>query len=307
MKRQTPRSMRGSASLKAIQQIAAAAGMIVASALGAVADDTKIGLVAAENFYGDVAQQVGGDHIAVVSILNNRDQDPHLFETTPGIVRQIAHAQIVIFNGADYDPWMRRLLDAAPRFGRTVIEVAAVVGKKAGDNPHLWYDPSTMPAVAKALAAALSQLDPEHKADYETRLEAFLLSLRPLEQKIAEIRDKYGGSSITATEPVFGYMADALKLTTRNARFQTAVMNDTEPAARDLAAFENDLKERKVQVLIYNKQVTSNLTNRLIDVARGAKVAVVGITETEPAGTSYLDWMLRELDALEKALQSPRT
>jgi zinc/manganese transport system substrate-binding protein len=291
--------------MRAIKRIAAATGIIVASAIGAMADDAKIGLVAAENFYGGVARRVGGDHITVVSILNNRDQDPHLFETTPGIVRQIANARIVIFNGADYDPWMQRLLDAVPRSGRTAIEVATLVGRKAGDNPHLWYDPPTMPAVAKALAIVLSQMDPGHKSDYEARLEAFLHSLHPLEQKIAEIRAKYAGVPVTATEPVFGYMANALKLTVRNQRFQMAVMNDTEPAARDLAAFEDDLKQRKVKLLLYNKQVTSNLTNRLIDIARGTDVAVVGITETQPADTSFLDWMLSELDELEKALQSP--
>jgi zinc/manganese transport system substrate-binding protein len=291
--------------MRAIARMAVATGMIVAAASGASADGAKIGLVAAENFYGDVARQVGGDRVTVVSILNNRDQDPHLFETTPGVVRQIADARIVIVNGANYDAWMQKLLDAVPRAGRTVIEVAAVVGRKAGDNPHLWYDPPTMPAVAKAVAAALSRLDPEHKADYEVRLEAFLVSLHPLEQKIAKIRAKYGGVPITATEPVFGYMADALKLTMRNEGFQLAAMNDTEPAARDVAAFENDLKKRKVKVLVYNKQVRGNITDRLIDVARSARVAVVGITETEPAGTSFLDWMSSELDELERALQSP--
>ena len=291
--------------MRAIKRTVAATGFIVAAAFGAVGADTKIGLVAAENFYGDVARQVGGDRVAVVSILNNRNQDPHLLETTPGIVRQIANARIVIFNGADYDPWMQRLLDAVPRSGRTAIEVAPLVGKKAGDNPHLWYDPATMPAVAKALAAALSQMDPEHKSDYEARLQAFLVSLHPLQQKIAEIRAEYAGVPITATEPVFGYMANALDLTIRNQHFQMAVMNDTEPGAHDLAAFEDDLKKRKVKVVLYNKQVTGNLTDRLIDIARRANVAVVGITEIEPADISFVDWMLSQLDALEKALQSP--
>jgi zinc/manganese transport system substrate-binding protein len=260
--------------------------------------------MAAENFYGDVARQVGGDHIAVISILNNRDQDPHLFETTPSIIRQTAAARIVILNGAGYDPWMQKLLDAAPRPGRTAIKVADIVGKAAGDNPHLWYDPQTMPAVANALAAALGQVDPEHKADYESRLKTFLASLSPLEKKIAEIRDKYGGVSVTATEPVFGYMADALKLMMRNERFQLAVMNETEPAARDLAAFENDLRTRSVRVLLYNSQVTDNLSRRLVDIARSASVPVVGISETQPPDMSFLGWMLSELGALEKALES---
>jgi zinc/manganese transport system substrate-binding protein len=291
--------------VRAIKPIAAAIGMTVSAALGAAAGDADFGVVAAENFYGDVARQIGGGRIAVLSILSNPNQDPHLFETTPGVVRKVADARIVIFNGANYDPWMQKLISAAPRPARTVITVTGLVGKKTGDNPHVWYDPPTIPAVARALAAALGKMDPEHKPEYEMRLQAFLMSLSPLEQKILKMRAKYAGTPITATEPVFGYMANAIGLTVRNERFQMAVMNDTEPAARDLAAFENDLKKRNVQVLVYNKQVTSNLANRLIDVARGANVAVVGITETEPADTGFVDWMLGELDELESALQGP--
>src|SRR5476651_2513746 len=117
----------------------ALAGLLVlAPAAGARAAEGKLAVVAAENFYGDIARQIGGDRVDVVSIMNNPDQDPHLFETTPGVVRQIANAQIVIFNGADYDPWMEKLLAAAPRAGRVVINAAALVGAKSGDNPHLW-------------------------------------------------------------------------------------------------------------------------------------------------------------------------
>ena len=291
--------------MRAIKRTAAAIGMMVSAAFGAAAGDADIGVVAAENFYGDVARQIGGGRVAVLSILSNPDVDPHLFETTSGVVRKVADARIVIFNGANYDPWMQKLISAAPRPARTVITATALVGKKTGDNPHVWYDPPTIPAVAKALAAALGEMDPEHKPEYDMRLQAFLASLSPLAQKILEMRAKYAGTPITATEPVFAYMANAIGLTVRNERFQVAVMNDTEPAARDLAAFENDLKKRTVKVLLYNKQVTSNLASRLIDVARGANVPVVGITETEPADTGFVDWMLGELDELESALVGP--
>src|SRR5215475_11159117 len=118
----------------------------------AFAAEEKIAVVAAENFYGDIARQIGGDRTAVVSIMNNPEQDPHLFETTPATVRQIAGAQLVILNGANYDPWMEKLIAAAPRPTRTVLNVAQLTGRKAGDNPHLWYDPATMPAVASAIA-----------------------------------------------------------------------------------------------------------------------------------------------------------
>jgi zinc/manganese transport system substrate-binding protein len=119
------------------------------------------------------------------------------------------------------------------------------------------------------------------------------------------MREKYAGSPITATEPVFGYMAKAIGLAMRNERFQMAVMNDTEPAVRDLAAFEDDLKKGNVKALLPNKQVTSNLASRLIDIAHGANIAVVGITETAPADARFVDWMLSELQELDQALQSP--
>jgi zinc/manganese transport system substrate-binding protein len=289
--------------MTAIRRIAAAFAMIVACA-PAAADDAGIGIIAAENVYGDIARQIGGNRVTVLSILNNPDQDPHLFESTPATIRKIADARIVIANGANYDPWMDKLLDATPRPQRAVMSVAAIVGRTAGENPHLWYDPATIPAVAKALAGLLGRVDSTHRAEYEMRLQTFLASLVPLEQKIADMRARYAGVPVTATEPVFSYMADAVGLTLRNERFQMAVMNDTEPAARDLAAFEDDLKNAKVDVLLYNRQVSGRLADQLIDVARKAKVPVVGVTETEPANTGYVAWMLDELQDLERALQN---
>jgi zinc/manganese transport system substrate-binding protein len=265
----------------------------------------RIAVVAAENFYGDIAAQIGGSQVAVISILNNPTQDPHLFETTPSVVRQIAGAQIVILNGANYDPWMEKLLSAAPRPGRSVITAADLMHAKTGDNPHLWYDPSTMPAVAKAIAEALAKADAVHASDYAGRLATTLASLERVAQRAAQIKAKYAGTAVTATEPVFGPMADALGLTMRNQRFQLAMMNDTEPSARDVASFENDLKQHKVKLLLYNSQVSEKLTLRLLDIAKLAKVPVVGVTETQPANMSFQDWILGQLDALDKALAGP--
>ena len=148
------------------------------------------------------------------------------------------------------------------------IAAADLMHKKAGDNPHLWYDPPTMPAVATAIAEALSAADPGHKDEYAARLKAFLASLAPLNEKIAAIRDKFAGIPVAASEPVFGYMAAALKLKMEEGLFQAAVMNDTEPAASALALFEDDLKMRKVRVLFYNKQASNNLVQRLVQLAR---------------------------------------
>jgi len=289
--------------MKTLIAVAAALTFMVASFAGTRAD--KIALVAAENFYGSVAQQIGGDRVSVASILSNPDQDPHLFEVSPAVVRQIAAAQIVIYNGADYDPWMKQLLEVTPKPGRAVIIAADLMNKKAGDNPHLWYDPTTMPAVASALAAALTAADPAHKDDYAARLKSFIASLAPLNEKIAAIRSKYAGVAVTASEPVFGYMAAALNLKMRNERFQLAIMNDTEPSAGDVAAFERDLEMHKVRVVFYNKQATDEVVRHLIDLARAANIPVVGVTETCPGGSSYQAWMLAQLDETEKALAGP--
>jgi zinc/manganese transport system substrate-binding protein len=268
----------------------------------ASAADGPIVVVAAENFYGGIAREIGGDRVTVTSIMSNPDQDPHLFETTPGIARQIADARIIIVNGADYDPWMDKLMAASPRPGRTVIRAAQLIGAKPGSNPHLWYAPATMPAVAKAIAASLSQADSAHAADYAARLKTVLGQLDRIAQRATQLRAKYKGVSVTATEPVFGLMAEAIGLTVRNQGFQLAMMNDTEPSASEIAAFEDDLKSRKVKALLYNKQVTEKLTARLLDIAKKSKVPVVAVTETQPANVSFQDWMLGEMNALDKAL-----
>jgi zinc/manganese transport system substrate-binding protein len=291
--------------LKTLVGFAAALAVVVAAAAPAQAAGKKIAVVAAENFYGDVARQIGGDRVSVTSVLGNPDQDPHLFEATPAIVRQIAAAKVVIYNGAAYDAWMDKLLEVTAAPGRTVIVAADLVHKKAGANPHLWYDPPTMPAVATALAAALGTIDAAHKDDYAARLKTFLASLTPLDDKIAAMRAKYAGAPVTATEPVFDYMAAALGLVMRNASFQLAVMNNTEPSARDLARFEDDLKNHRVRAMVYNTQASDRLVRRLVALARTDGVAVVGVTETCPPGLSYQAWMQRELDATAKALAGP--
>jgi zinc/manganese transport system substrate-binding protein len=276
------------------------AAAVALTLTAARAEPVKI--VAAENFYGDVAKQLGGANVSVSSILTNPDQDPHLFEASASTARSIADARIVIFNGADYDPWMVKLLSASPRSSREVVEVAALVDKKAGDNPHLWYAPNTMPALAKTLTALLATVDSDHRADYQQRLTRFERTLKPLNEKIAMLRQKYAGVPVTATEPVFGYMAAAIGVNMRNEDFQLAIMNNSEPSPSQIAAFEKDLRARTVNVLLYNNQASEETTKKMQAIARDAGVPVVGISETEPPGTTFQEWMLSQLNALEAAL-----
>jgi zinc/manganese transport system substrate-binding protein len=275
-----------------------------ASATLARADPLHI--VAAENFYGDVAAQIGGSHVQVVSILTNPDEDPHLFEASPSTARAIADADVVIYNGADYDPWMNKLMAASPRPDRDVIQVAEVMGRKSGDNPHLWYDPATLPATAGALATLLGRRVPAHREEFARGLSNFKAAWQAVADKAVALRKGFAGTPVTATEPVFGYMAQAIGLKMRNEGFQLAVMNDTEPSPAQIAAFQDDLRNRHVRVLIYNNQTSDPLTERLRKLATESGVAVVGVSETAPASTHVQDWMLAELNALAAGLAGRR-
>ena len=278
--------------------LAATATLSTASAAMAKSLD----VVAAENFYGDLAKQIGGKAVTVTSILSNPDQDPHLFEADPSTARALKSAGVVIRNGADYDPWMEKLLTADPSPGRSEVVAADLIGKKSGDNPHLWYDPKTMEAVAGALAEKFAAAEPADAAAFKKNAEAFDASLAPLNAKIAAMKTKYAGQPVTASEPVFGYMAGLLGLDMHNESFQLAVMNNTEPSPSDVSKFEDDLKNHKVKVMIYNSQADDQAVKRLVEIAKASKVPVVGVTETEPKGETYQVWMTKQLDALDRAL-----
>jgi zinc/manganese transport system substrate-binding protein len=275
----------------------AASALVAAPAL---ADPVKV--VAAENFYGDVAGQIGGANVAVTSILTNPDDDPHLFEASAATAKALTDAKVVIVNGVDYDPWMEKLLSANKAAGRKEIVVAQLVGRKAGDNPHLWYEPDYVKAAAKVLTADLDTIDPANKTDYDKGEAQFLDSLKPLDAKIAEMRKKYVGQPVIASEPVFGYQAGLIGLKVHDEKFALAVMNNAEPTASEVAAFENDLKGHKVKAMLYNAQASEPAVARLVQMAKDNAIPVVGVSETEPPGSTYQQWMLGQLDALDAAL-----
>jgi zinc/manganese transport system substrate-binding protein len=277
-----------------------AAIAICALSAPALADPVKV--VAAENFYGDMASQIGGANVTVTSILSNPDDDPHLFEASPGTAKALSDAKVVIVNGVDYDPWMEKLISAHKAPGRKEIVVAALVGRKAGDNPHLWYDPATMKAAAKALVADLAAVDPAHKADYEQGEVKFLDSLKPLDDKIATMHKSYAGQPVTASEPVFGYQAKLIGLNVRNEKYALAIMNNAEPSPSQVAAFENDLKGKKVRAMLYNAQASEPAVGKLVQMAKDNGIPIVGVSETEPPNSTYQDWMMGQLNALDKAL-----
>jgi zinc/manganese transport system substrate-binding protein len=285
-----------------MQRILVTLAMLLGLTVSASADPIKI--LAAENFYGDVAKQIGGDFVEVASVLSNPDQDPHLFEASPSVAKQVADAQIVIYSGLGYDGWMEHLISASPSTKRDIIVAADPATFKDGDNPHVWYDLNVMSRMASLLAEKLVALDAPHAADFQKNRAAFIASLDGISAKLSDVQKSHTGVSAAATEPVFGYVLAAMGLEVKEKSFQQAVMNDTEPSISDVARFEADLKGRKVPLLIYNSQATDPLADRMKDLADANKIPVVGVTETMPQGKTYQNWLLDEIAAVQSALGS---
>jgi zinc/manganese transport system substrate-binding protein len=266
-----------------------------------------IHIVAAENFYGSVAKEIGGAAVDVNSIMNQPDQDPHLFSVSPRIAKSLSQADLIVFNGLGYDPWMQNLLSVASHPTRTVLCVGQLVNKKEGDNPHIWYDPATMPVYAKAVLDYLTQKDPRHQAVYRVNYQRFMRHYRQLTRLIEEIKPHAQNVRVIATEPVFAYMAKALGFDMQGAAFQISMMNGVDPSPRQVQAFQTALQTHAVRILFYNKQVNSPLVQQLLTLAKAHAIPIIGITETQPAYTSYREWMLEPLKQVENVLNDRHT
>lgn len=261
-----------------------------------------VNVVAAENFYGDITRQLGGSHVRVTSIINDPNADPHEYESSTADAKAIAVAQLVIENGIGYDSFMDKLLNASPNPRRIVINAGDLLGKSSGDNPHVWYNINWMGQLAGKVTATLSQLDVADQADFTARNQQFMNSLAPISGKISTIKSKYAGTHLTQTEPVFGYMGDALGLKLDDGDFQHALEEGTDPSPQAVANIDQELMAHQVKALLYNSQATSPVTSKVKDLATQNKVPIVGVSETEPAGKNYQQWMTSQLSALQKAL-----
>lgn len=263
-----------------------------------------ITVVAAENFYGDLATQIGGDHVKVTSILSNPEADPHLFEPGSQTGLAVATADLVIANGAGYDAFVDRLVQAAPRSNRVVVSIADALGVSGTDvNPHLWYDVSRLPEVVEAISSGLVKVNPAHQEDYRRGEQRVLESLRPLQEALATLDRLHAGSRVAATEPVADYLLRAAGLVDLTPEaFTSAIENGSEPTPQAVATTRALLTDRAVKVLIYNLQTEDKITIELKNLAESNGIPVVGVTETMPPGMHMQAWQLDQIKALTQAL-----
>jgi len=291
----------------AIALALAAAGCERATTSGSANSTSVISAVGAENEYANVLSQIGGRYVHVSAILDNPNTDPHTFEASPQVAQEVSSAELIVQNGVGYDSWINKIESASPNGHRRVITAQNVLGlPDSTPNPHLWYDPKTMPAVAKVMAADLSALQPSHAGYFRANLARFDTSLRPWLAAIAQFKAKYPGTQAATTEPVADYLLAAMGIINRTPfRFQADIMNGVDPAPEDIALENGFFSKHQVQAFCYNQQVVDSLTTSIRQNALKDGVPVVGVYETMPMpGYDYQSWMLAEVDAIQKAVTS---
>jgi len=262
-------------------------------------------VVAAENFWGSIAAEVGGSYVHVTSIIVDPNADPHSYEPTAADARTVVDAQYVIVNGAGYDPWADKLLQANPANGRKELNVATLNGKHEGDNPHMWYNPNYVTAVANKIRDDLKAIDPADAAAFDQSAHTFLTTgLKRYHDLIAAIKAKYSGTPVGATESIFSYLAPALGLNLITPySYLKAVSAGQDISAADEATVEQQINQKQIKVLIYNSQNTPNNIQALINRARANHIPVATITETlTPANASFQDWQSAQLQGIQTAL-----
>ena len=274
---------------------------------GATADTGgKLNVVAAEDFWGSIAEGVGGDRVAVTDIITNPAADPHDYEATGDDARAFAGAQVSIVNGIGYDEWASKLLAASPDESRVEVEVGDVLGLEAGDNPHQWYSPESVHKVIAALVEAFEEADPGHDSYYEERAAEFeKKDLARYNALIAQIKKEFAGTKVGASESIFEPLAPALglDLVTPDG-FMDGIAEGTEPSPSDKTTADKQITDGEIDLWVYNSQNATPDVKRLNEAAESAGIPIATVTETlTPEGASFQAWMVRELEGIQKALR----
>ena len=288
--------------------VAVSSGLLIAacgSSSSGGGSGGRIAAVGAENEYANVISQIGGRYVKASAIMSNPNTDPHSFEASPSVARTVSEAKIVVQNGVGYDDFMTKIESASPDASRNVIDVQKLLGlPDSTSNPHLWYKPTTMPAVARALVSDLSTLQPAHAAYFRANARRFNASLQPWLAALEAFRIRHPGTTVATTEPVSDYMLEAAGIRDVTPfSMQADIMNGTDPAPQAVTQQNAVLAGHRVMVFVYNRQVTDTVTQNFLKAATNAGVPVVGVYETMPTpGYTYQSWMMAELQAIERAV-----
>jgi zinc/manganese transport system substrate-binding protein len=265
---------------------------------------SPVNVLAVENFYGNLVQQLGGQCVNVTVILSDPDADPHAFQPTAGDIRAFQNAALVLMNGLGYDDFADKAVGAISK-QPAVVRAGDVLGLQVGANPHVWYSAGYVDQLKTAITAKLKQVAPDAAAYFDTQASALDQSFGAYRQLIGLINGQFANAPVGATESIFVDMSytTGLKLLSPP-EFMQAIAEGNDPAAQDIAQFQNQLKGKQVKVLVYNVQTVTPITEQLKQMARDASIPIVGVSETMPVGAqTFQGWQAGQLRLLLNALQ----
>lgn len=265
-----------------------------------------IRVVTGLNFYGEVAQKVAGDHGQVISFIDNASVDPHDYQPNTKQAQQVAKANVVIENGLGYDSWVNKLVKSSSNRNKIkIIDVASLTGKKDGDNEHIWYAPETVEKLANDLATQYGKIDPQHAEDYQRNARKYLASLQPLNEEIAKVKRQVNPNNnrVAVSEPVFDYALKNAGYQIMDKHFEKAVEDGNDPSPKDIEEIQQAIINHQIAFFVDNSQTSDKVVDNLVKLAHEHDVPVLKVTETKPNGDDYMQWMLKQYQALSRIQQ----
>ena len=265
-----------------------------------------IRVVTGLNFYGEVAQKVAGDHGQVISFIDNASVDPHDYQPNTKQAQQVAKANVVIENGLGYDSWVNKLVKSSSNRNKNkIIDVASLTGKKDGDNEHIWYAPETVEKLANDLATQYGKIDPQHAEDYQRNARKYLASLQPLNEEIAKVKRQVNPNNnrVAVSEPVFDYALKNAGYQIMDKHFEKAVEDGNDPSPKDIEEIQQAIINHQIAFFVDNSQTSDKVVDNLVKLAHEHDVPVLKVTETKPNGDDYMQWMLKQYQALSRIQQ----
>lgn len=271
--------------------------------------DQGLKITTTTDFYGEVAQAVVGKKGQVTSIINQPNVDPHDYDPTPKTAKIVAGSQLVIANGLGYDSWMNNLVKTNDSQARYLKVGEEVLDKKSGDNPHVWYDPQTMPKLARKIAKELGKKQPKNRAYFQKNAQKYIDSLQPMQDKVTSLKkvaEQTVNKNVYVSEPVFDYAIKSMGFQVGDQEFENALEKGTDPSPQIISAMQNKIKQGKIAFFVYNSQVSDKTVNNFVTLAKKNQVPVLKVTETLPAKKSYQEWMTGQYQQLLKILEQER-
>jgi zinc/manganese transport system substrate-binding protein len=277
-----------------------------AGVTGSASSNGVIQVVAAENFWGSLVSQLGGDRVNVTSIVSDPNADPHEYESNAADAIAIANAQFVIVNGAGYDTWALLLIGASNTKNQVVLNVQELINQTVDANPHFWYSPYYVNDTVAEMYQILCSIEPSATSYFTQQYTALKASLGVYNERIDEIKADFAGTPVASTESIFVYLANATGLDLLSPpAFMEAVAEGNDPTAQSVVQFDNLITNESIKMLVYNEQTVTPLTSNIKALAAQYDIPVVGVTETiQPPDVTFQVWMNAELLAIQNALNA---